>query len=1010
MPFINDHCQRTLHAAYDVFAPLFKQDITLNFKYGILSGAILWSVRDAEDDPIQHACLEPTCSADQLVLLLKVVRGWDILDPLGAARAINKRAMDNLELRGALDAVLAYWREDMLNYRIIKQLADSASSISVAGDVNGSNVVIGGYQYVAGDLIIQYITPKAERLCPKPPAPPAHFGGRDVVLQSLKDKIKRGEMVALTAINGAGGIGKTTLARMLAHQMYTDKVFWAVLWADVTRSPDAIGILRGWATGYADSSFSTENLKEDQIVTVVKALLDSVISEQCELCEPSRVLVVLDDVWDNGLDAARLIQKACPENATVLITTRSEQLANSLHAHQEPLGYLEPKDAAALLTKYLPAADADALQTLGMALGGHALALELTARRIENEAGRPGQTLESAVIRAVVDYQRGIPAGTLFADLKLEPGEKREDNLTKALALSYDDLKPLEQKRFRALGVLAYDAPFDQIILAALWETTAEKVDDLADALRLLSLIQPDAGGYRQHPLLRSYALGLLTQAGEAEDTFACYADQLISIARKFTELPPEQWGELTSYLVHIQSVGAGLVARTQAGTSSIESTLLKRAQLFAIYTRPCLSNHREVRQIDWTEMGLTVSRQLEDVPNETRFLNDLGTVYAALGNNKRAFDYYAQALSLFRTVSDRSGEASTLTNIGAVYAALGDKVRALNYYAQALSLFCAVGDRRGEAITLNNLGLVYAALENNTRALGCFEQALPLFGAVSDHRGEATTLTNIGAVYSALEDKAQALDYYAQALSLFRVVGNRSGEASTLNNLGRVYAALGDNARALGYFEQALRLLRAVGNRSGEAGTLNNLGLAYAELGDNARALGYFEQALLLSCAVGDCSGEGCICDNMAHIFEELGELDKAIKYAEHSANLLQHIKDGYAGTAQANLERLRNKQARIVASQTLPEKTIQNLAGNTIAVKTSVPDRLDEWRIQLQAFRDAAATKDASWQMEVAFMNALIAVLNDQSSALSDDNPYQFYLNQVLLAIDDFKIGTNS
>jgi len=44
MSLTDDAWRSALHIAYDVFAPLLKQDITLSFPYGILSGAILGSV------------------------------------------------------------------------------------------------------------------------------------------------------------------------------------------------------------------------------------------------------------------------------------------------------------------------------------------------------------------------------------------------------------------------------------------------------------------------------------------------------------------------------------------------------------------------------------------------------------------------------------------------------------------------------------------------------------------------------------------------------------------------------------------------------------------------------------------------------------------------------------------------------------------------------------------------------------------------------------------------------
>jgi len=44
MSLTDDAWRSALHTAYNIFAPLLKQDITLSLPYGILSGAILGSV------------------------------------------------------------------------------------------------------------------------------------------------------------------------------------------------------------------------------------------------------------------------------------------------------------------------------------------------------------------------------------------------------------------------------------------------------------------------------------------------------------------------------------------------------------------------------------------------------------------------------------------------------------------------------------------------------------------------------------------------------------------------------------------------------------------------------------------------------------------------------------------------------------------------------------------------------------------------------------------------------
>jgi hypothetical protein len=511
-----------------LFAPLAKEDRSIDLIYGLTGAAVLWSVRNAPFDAAQADMLRAVCGDDQhLERLKRALGGWDTISPLEAARTLSKRQRADVDLRAALAVVLAYFLDDLLTEKMLQP-----PKITIAGDVSGANVVIGGTQVIAGDLIIQAIQPKAERTCPKPPPPPAKFGGREASLRHLVERIKAGNDTAITAVHGLGGIGKTTLARVLAHRLHADKTFRAVLWADVTRNPNVTGILSDWVIAYADSAFNVSDYATtEQAAYAAKNRLDTVIEEKCEVCEPPRVLVVLDDVWDNGLETARTLRLACPEHTTVLITTRSENVAHDLQAHAESLTTMSADEAVEMLALFLPEADAGLRRRLGEALGGHALAMELAARRIKKEGCRPGEDDTAKLARCIHDYETGVPAGSPFEGLKLEQGEKKDDNLTASLSYSYEDLDADGQQQFRALGVLAYDVPFDAALLAALWELPVEAVYDQADRLRLLSLLDVDASGYRQHPLLRAYARALLERENEADAAFDRYADHIIELA-----------------------------------------------------------------------------------------------------------------------------------------------------------------------------------------------------------------------------------------------------------------------------------------------------------------------------------------------------------------------------------------------------------------------------------------------------------------------------------------------
>jgi tetratricopeptide (TPR) repeat protein len=757
------------------------------------------------------------------------------------------------------------------------------------------------------ELIVDKVLPR-QRVCPTPQKPLAPFGGREKPLTELKTRLKEGK---LTVVHGLGGIGKTALAEHLAYELFAnDKIFKAVLWANVTREPNPRQILLKWSA-YAGFT-PPPDLETEQLAYLVKSHLEKLIAEECATCPPERTLVVLDDVWDDeqnrGLACVRLLQKACPSNSTVLVISRFQSVAPDLGATVYSLDKLHGQEGMTMLQTYLPEADPALLLDLVTTLDGYTLALKLAALRVGDEGNNLNQTLTEHI----AEYKKDLPEGTEFGTLELDRHDTSVDSLTIALSYSYRELRPEEQRRFRLLGVTAYDQPYDNSILAAIWELTEAETQKYCrnktrSKLRSLSLLELASdygeGWYSLHPILQTYALALLKRdVSEYGEALRRYQEQVIKIAEQFNKLPPEEWGQLTPYLPHILAVGDGFVEQTASLETIDDEGLIRLAQSFAINTHWYVSRRMEVMRDKWLEMGLVSSRKLQDQKSESLFLNDLAVLYSTKGEKGKALEYYEQALPIDRSLGDWGDEATTLNNMGLVYSTIGEKEKALEYYEQALPLIRAVGDRGGEATTLNNMGLVYSTIGEKEKALEYYEQALPIHRAVGDRGGEATTLNNMGSVYDAIGEKEKALEYYEQALPLIRAVGDRGGEATTLNNIGSVYDAIGEKEKALEYLEQALPLVRAVGNRGGEAATLNNMGNVYNAIGEKEKALEYYEQALTLRRAVGDRGGEATTFNNMGSVYDAIGEKEKALEYFQQALTFRRAVGDRGSEAATLN------------------------------------------------------------------------------------------------------------
>ncbi len=336
-------------------------------------------------------------------------------------------------------------------------------------------------------------------------------------------------------------------------------------------------------------------------------------------------------------------------------------------------------------------------------------------------------------------------------------------------------------------------------------------------------------------------------------------------------------------------------------------------------------------------EESLPLWRAASDVYEEALALTELGEVYNALGDRKKALDCLGQALPLWRSVKDQDGEAATLNDIGQIHDDFGDRRKALEYFNQALLLHVAVGDRRGEGQDLISLGMAHKFLGQVQEALDDYNRALLLEREVGDHMGEAVVLNNFGRLFEAQGDRRKALEYYAQALQVNRSIGDRRDEAINLNNMGLAYIYLGEHQKALEYFEQALPLRRLTGDRLGEARTLNNMGLAWDNLGQGQKAIDFYSQALALYQAVGDRSDEGVTLNNIGLLYRNQGDSEKALENFNRA--LLLHRATGDASSEAADLHNI----ALIYSDRGETQKALET-SMQSLQLERRIGNRADE------------------------------------------------------------------
>jgi WD40 repeat protein len=313
---------------------------------------------------------------------------------------------------------------------------------------------------------------------------PEGFVLREIEYAALKEAVlaqsaENKTLGLTTALRGAGGYGKTTLANYLCHDPdvqfeFTDGIVRVEIGKE--RS-DVIGLVTdlierldpdGKRPGFTDIVTASEYLGE--------------------LIGESRLLLVIDDVWR----AAQLLPflRGGP-NCARLVTTR---LPGVLPLSHVPIKIDEMRagEAARLISRGLPIEIDPSTQVrlaaLAKRLENWAQALSMANRWIDMRVS-DGEKLTDAI----QNYEERLNELGLTG-FDPERAEQRDRAIGICIEASLNDLDDGERARFGELAVLPEDENVPLYVIEALWAESAGfnkfKADDLVRLLNGLSLLQ----------------------------------------------------------------------------------------------------------------------------------------------------------------------------------------------------------------------------------------------------------------------------------------------------------------------------------------------------------------------------------------------------------------------------------------------------------------------------------------------------------------------------------------
>ena len=618
------------------------------------------------------------------------------------------------------------------------------------------------------DEAIQSVIEVVQKQLPKPTGIPANlpfsgvveFVGRDAVMSQLHQMLQQNHRVAVSAIAGMGGVGKTELALQYAMK-YQPTYPAGICWLSA-RGVDV-------ATQIVQFGRSLLDLNPPEDVELV---------EQVTFCwrhwQSGEVLLVFDDVTDYAAIKPYLPPSNAPR-FKVLITTRL-RLGASVNRLE-----LEVLDEAAALALLEPLVGSDRIQLeqdctqqLCTQLGYLPLGLELVGRYL---ARKPDLSL-AVMLQRLQSKRLAIRAlCQTDADMTAQAG------VVAAFELSWETLSESARPLGYLLSLFAA-APIPwSLVEQCLVDQDPETLEETRDSelLNLHLLQRTNPGTYRLHPLIRDFFQTKLVQSPHPDVLKRRFCQMLAEFAQQVHQVPTrKQILAVAPAIPHVAEV------------ATLLQSWLSDDDLIAPYVglgRFYKGQGAFAQAEPWFAQCLEVSQTRLDAdhPHVATSLNSLAVLYWKQGRYSEAEPLYQRSLVIReqRLGADHPAVAESLISLATLYRDQGRYSKAEPLYQRSLTIWeQQLGvDHPAVAFNFNNRALLYRDQGRYSEAELLYQRSLVIkeqqLGA--DHPDVATSLNNLANLYRDQGRYSEAEPLLQRALDIWK---RALGEAHPL--LGR--------------------------------------------------------------------------------------------------------------------------------------------------------------------------------------------------------------------------------
>ncbi len=367
-------------------------------------------------------------------------------------------------------------------------------------------------------------------------------------------------------------------------------------------------------------------------------------------------------------------------------------------------------------------------------------------------------------------------------------------------------------------------------------------------------------------------------------------------------------------------------------------------------------------------------------LPNLAMSLNNQANRQSEMGQRAEALTSIAEAVRHYRALAEANPDAflpnlaMSLNNLANLQSEMGQRAEALTSIAEAVRIRRALAEANPDAflpnlaMSLNNLANRQSEMGQRAEALTSIAEAVRHYRALAEANPDAflpnlaMSLNNQANRQSEMGQRAEALTSIAEAVRHYRALAEANPDAflpnlaMSLNNLANLQSEMGQRAEALTSIAEAVRIRRALAEANPDAFlpnlamSLNNLANRQSEMGQRAEALTSIAEAVRHYRALAEANPDAFLPDLAMSLNNQAAMQSEMGQRAEALTSIAEAVRH-YRALAEANPDAFLPDLAMSLNNLA----TLQSAMGQRAEALTSIAEAVRHYRALAEANPDA-------------------------------------------------------